>query len=70
MVQTTCRKAISRVGTRGTIGILATTGTLISELYPASIKQLAPNTKTLTLLDLENGEHLQQHLVMEPRLGE
>ena len=70
MVQTTCRKAISRIGTRGTIGILATTGTLISELYPASIKQLAPNTQTVTLLDLENGEHLQQQLVMEQIFGE
>ncbi len=49
------------------IGILATTGTLIAQLYHDALKE--QGLEPVSLLELPDGEALQQRLVMEPIYG-
>jgi aspartate racemase len=69
MVHETCVRAVSRVGASGRIGILAASGTLRSGIYTARLGKVAPEAALLGLLDLEDGEALQERLVMEPIYG-
>jgi aspartate racemase len=69
MIQQTAARAVDAVGPTGTIGILAASGTLAVELYPAWIRRLAPAARSLSLLDLPGGDDLQERLVMEPIFG-
>jgi aspartate racemase len=69
MIRITAERAVERVGSRGTIGILAATGTLRADLYRKRIQELAPAARVVSPLDLEGGEELQERLVMEPIFG-
>jgi aspartate racemase len=69
MIQVTAERAVERVGARGGIGILAASGTLRAELYQKKIHALAPGARVVSPLDLEDGEALQERLVMEPIFG-
>jgi len=69
MIQVTAERAVERVGVRGGIGILAASGTLRAELYQKKIHALAPGARVVSPLDLEDGEALQERLVMEPIFG-
>lgn len=52
-----------------TIGLLATTGTLRCELFPKAAQRLGINLRWLSLLDLPDGEGLQEQLCMQPIYG-
>ncbi len=69
MIQVTAERAVERVGARGSIGLLAASGTLRADLYRRKIHALAPEARVLSPLDLRNGEELQERLVMEPIFG-
>ena len=66
MIRATAERTVRDVGPGGTIGILAATGTLHSELYPNWIRKLAPEARVVSLLDLDDGATLQERLVMDP----
>ena len=72
MVDETLRDALSNQSpTR--IGLLATTGTLQSDIYQAAADRVGSGVRIVSLLDVEDrgrpGEWLQEHLVMEPVYG-
>jgi aspartate racemase len=67
MVQETVEEAFRRTGPAGGVGILATTGTVKSGLFADRIEKRG--MQAITPLDLENGEALQEELVMEPIFG-
>jgi len=69
MIQVTAERAVERVGPRGGIGILAASGTLRADLYRRKIHELAPSARVVSPFDLEDGEELQERLVMEPIFG-
>ena len=69
MIRVTAERAVSDVGGQGTIGILAASGTLQSNLYSKWIGKLAPDARVISPLDLDNGDKLQERLVMEPIFG-
>jgi aspartate racemase len=69
MIQVTAERALQRVGPRGGIGLLAASGTLRADLYRKKIHALAPEVLVVSPLDLQNGEELQERLVMEPVFG-
>ena len=69
MIQLTAERALARVGARGSIGVLAASGTLRADLYRRKIHALAPEARVVSPLDLPNGEELQERLVMEPVFG-
>lgn len=69
MIRVTAQSAVEHVGPEGTIGVLAASGTLRSGLYPARIREIAAHAKVVSLLDLEDGDKLQERLVMEPIYG-
>jgi aspartate racemase len=69
MIQVTAERAVERVGARGGIGLLAASGTLHADLYRMKIHALAPEARVVSPLDLQNGEELQERLVMEPVFG-
>jgi aspartate racemase len=52
-----------------TIGLLATTGTLRCALFPKAARRLGVNLRWLSLLDLPDGESLQEQLFMQPIYG-
>ncbi|MCP4654515.1 MAG: amino acid racemase [bacterium] len=51
------------------VGLLATTGTLRSDLYRTVAARYAPELEIVTLLDLPGGEDWQEQLVMRPIYG-
>lgn len=51
------------------LGLLATTGTLTSDVYSESAARLAPDLELITPLDLPGGHALQERLVMESVYG-
>jgi aspartate racemase len=73
MIDETARGAVARVGSAGTIGVLATTGTLRARLYADAVARHADRARTISLLDLrdgrEEGVELHERLVMEPIYG-
>jgi len=70
MIRVTAERALERVGKKGTIGVLAVSGTLKSGLYHRWVQKLAPEARVVTLFDLPDGEALQRRLVTEPIFGE
>jgi aspartate racemase len=69
MIQVAAERAIERAGAKGTIGILAASGTLRLQLYQKKIGAIAPGARVVSPLDLDDGERLQERLVMEPIFG-
>jgi aspartate racemase len=69
MIQVTSERAVERVGPRGTVGLLAASGTLRADVYRKKIHSLAPHARVISPFDLEGGEEIQERLVMEPIFG-
>jgi aspartate racemase len=68
MVETTVRAARARVGD-ARVGLLATTGTLRSDLYPSHARRAELSLDIISLLGLQGGDALQERLVMTPIYG-
>lgn len=66
MIGETVREALERIGPGGTVGVLATTGTLRAGLYQRAIHERA---RMVTPLDLPDGERLQEECIMTPIYG-
>jgi aspartate racemase len=69
MVRVTGEGAVDRVGERGCVGLVAVSGTIRSGIYRKRVEALAPRARVVSLFDLEDGEALQERLVMEPIFG-
>lgn len=69
MIRATAERAVEQVGPKGKIGLLAASGTLRSGLYPARVRELSKDVTVVSPLDLQDGEELQERLVMEPVFG-
>ncbi len=69
MIQVTAERAVERVGGDGTIGLLAVSGTVRSDIYRKKVEALAPRARVVSLLDLNGGDEMQERLVMEPIFG-
>jgi aspartate racemase len=69
MVELTLAEAARRFGSGARIGILATTGALRGLVYRRAAAQAAPGLDLVSLLDLPEGEALQEALVMRPIYG-
>lgn len=70
MIEATAEEAVSTIGPSGTIGLLAATGTLRSKLYQDAIERIDPALRTLSPLELNDGEQMQARCIMEPIFGE
>ncbi len=69
LVAATLAEVVSRWGEKAHVGVLATTGTLKSRLFLHAGKRLSPGLRVTTLLDLPEGERLQEDWVMTPIYG-
>lgn len=69
LVELTLEHIVERWGARARVGLLATTGTLRSGLYPSTGARVAPELTWRTLLDLADGEALQDTWVMRAIFG-
>lgn len=66
MIRATAERVVHNLGSSGTVGVLAATGTLKSGLYPDRLRELAPDANVVSLLELDDGEELQRRLIMDP----
>lgn len=69
LTETALREAAGRLGPRARVGILATTGALRARVYQRAASQAGPDLELVSLLDLPDGETLQEELVMRPIYG-
>lgn len=69
IVDESVRAAVEAVGAQGRVGLMGTSGTLKSGLYPRRARALAPDLEWVTLLDLPDGEAAQVELTMRPIYG-
>jgi aspartate racemase len=70
IIDATLDEIVSAAGHDACAGLLATTGTLISGVYPAAAKAKVSNVRFLSPLDLPDGDRLQRELVMAPIYGQ
>jgi aspartate racemase len=73
MIEETARAAAASAGAaagaNGKIGLLGTTGTLHSKVFARALQRLGLEASLLTLWDLDDGERLEEELVMTPIFG-
>ena len=69
MIEESVSAAAGQLGRGGRIGVLGTTGTLRSGLYEAAVRRCSRPLAVVSLLDLEEGDRLQEELVMCPVYG-
>src|SRR5262249_2202712 len=69
VVEATLAEAARRHGERARIGLLATTGTLRSGLFPRVAERIPPGLTRASTPDLSGGWELQAALVMRPIYG-
>jgi aspartate racemase len=69
LVELTLTEAARRFGLEARIGILATTGALRGHVYRRTAAQITPRLDLVSLLDLPEGNALQEELVMRPIYG-
>jgi aspartate racemase len=69
LAEAALREVSRRFGAAGQVGILATTGTLRSGIFTRTGARVVPGLKLISLLDLTDGDRLQQDLVMQPIYG-
>lgn len=69
LVEATLGEVAARWGEGAHVGVLATTGTLESGLFPNTAARLAPGLRVTSLLDLADGERLQDDWVMRAIYG-
>ena len=65
MIRSTARRAVELVGPDGTVGILAATGTLKSNIYHEAIAEASSQARVVTPLELEGGDALQRDCVQD-----
>ena len=65
MIRSTARRAIDITGADGTIGILAATGTLKSNIYHDAIAEASSEARVVTPLDLIDGAEIQKRSVQD-----
>lgn len=64
LVEATLCEVVARWSESAHVGVLATTGTLHSRLFPDAAARLAPGLRVTSLRDLPDGERLQEEWVM------
>ncbi len=69
VVEATLGEVVERHGENARVGLLATTGTLESRLFPRAAERAAPGLEVLSLLSLTHGERRQQDWVMTAIYG-
>jgi aspartate racemase len=69
MVALTIAEAARRCGPDARVGILATTGALRGGVYRRAMTRVAPGLRLISLLDLENGDSLQEEILTRPIYG-
>jgi aspartate racemase len=69
LIDVTWRAAAERLPGDGCVGILATTGALRSGIYERGRQRAAPHLTLVSLLDLPQGESLQEELFTRPIYG-
>jgi len=69
IVELTLMEAALRFGSDARTGILATTGALRGHVYRRAADRVAPSLDLVSLLDLPEGETLQEELTMRPIYG-
>jgi aspartate racemase len=69
IVELTLMEAARRFGPTARVGILATTGALRGDVYRRAADRTAPGLRLVSLLDLADGDALQEELLMRPVYG-
>jgi aspartate racemase len=69
MVELTLKEAALRFGPQARVGILATTGALLGRVYQDVAAQVTPGLELISLLDLLEGNTLQEEFLMRPIYG-
>ena len=69
IVELTLAEAARRFGPGARTGILATTGALRGHVYRRAASRVAPGLDMVSLLDLSEGDALQEELVTRPIYG-
>lgn len=69
LVEVTLLEAVRRFGPEARIGILATTGALRGGVYGRMAARATPGLDLISLLDLPDGEALQEEILMRPIYG-
>lgn len=69
MVELTLVEAARRFGPGARIGVLATTGALRGGVYRRTAARAAPGLDLVSLLDLQDGDTLQEEFLMRPIYG-
>jgi aspartate racemase len=69
IVELTLAEAALRHGPDARVGILATTGALCGGVYHRAAARAAPGLALISLLDLEEGDSLQEESLMRPIYG-
>lgn len=69
IVELTLTEAARRFGLEARTGILATTGALRGQVFRRAASRVTPGLDMVSLLDLTEGDALQEELVMRPIYG-
>jgi aspartate racemase len=69
IVEVTLLEAARRFGPTARVGVLATTGALRGLVYRRAADRVAPGLDLISLLDLPQGDDLQERLTMRPIYG-
>jgi aspartate racemase len=69
LVELTLMEAAQCFGADARVGILASTGALRGGVYRRAAARVAPGLDLVSLLDLRNGEYLQEEVLMRPIYG-
>jgi aspartate racemase len=70
IIDATLAEVVNAVGPGARAGLLATTGTLLSGVYPSTAETKSLDVQILSLLDLPDGDRLQRELVVDPIYGQ
>lgn len=69
IVEVTLLEAARRFGPKARVGVLATTGALRGLVYRRAADRVAPGLDLISLLDLAEGDAVQEKLTMRPIYG-
>lgn len=69
IVELTLAEAARRFGPHARVGVLATTGTLRDGLFRRTAARVSRSLDLVSLLDLQDGDTLQEELLMRPIYG-
>lgn len=69
IVDASIHRAVAQLGPRGVVGLMGTTGTLESAIYPRRAAAIAPGLRWVSLLDLPDGRRVHEETTMRPIYG-